>query len=152
MKSIFLLTILVLLIATTSDGRMPDVAHLDVSAMLHSIIASQSSNDAKVYLGGVETGANIYPVGQASNSTKILLSIIAGQSSSGAKFYFGNIKTGTNISLREFQCNLISSCGMYPYEEVNNGDGAKVYLGGVRSGETISGIEGSKAVRLVSQN
>jgi hypothetical protein len=84
-------------------------------------------------LGIINNGASVYPVGDVSN----------------AKAYADVIKTGAYISRREFQCNLISSCGIYPYGKVNNGDGAKVYLGGVRSGATISGIDGS-AVRIVS--
>jgi hypothetical protein len=96
--------------------------------------SGEVSNGATANLGGIKTGANVYPASQASN---------------GAKIYLGKIKNDASILRLKFQCNLISSCGMYPYGKVDNGDGAKVYLGGVRSGATISGIDGS-AVRMVS--
>jgi hypothetical protein len=84
-------------------------------------------------LGIINNGASVYPVGDVSN----------------AKAYTDGIKTGAYISRREFICNLISSCGMYPYGKSNNGDGAIANLGKVTSGATISGID-SSVVRIVN--
>ncbi|MGD0954364.1 MAG: hypothetical protein ABR985_18560 [Methanotrichaceae archaeon] len=77
-------------------------------------------------LGIINNGASVYPVGDVSN----------------AKAYTDGIKTGAYISRREFICNLISSCGIYPYGKSNNGDGAMVNLGGVKSGATVPNIDG----------
>jgi hypothetical protein len=66
-----------------------------------------------------------------------------------AKVYPDGTKIGANISRREFLCNLISSCRMYPHGKSNNGDGAIINLGGVISGATISDIN-SSVVRTVS--
>lgn len=81
----------------------------------------------------INDGASVYPVGEVSN----------------AKAYPEGIRTTVSISRREFICNLISSCGIYPYGKTNNGDGAIVNLGGVMSGATVPNIDGS-AVRIVS--
>jgi hypothetical protein len=90
------------------------------------------SNGVPGILGIINNGASVYPAGEVSN----------------AKVYVGGI-TGANIWRREFICNSMSACGMYPYGQRDNGDGAMVNLGGVKSGATVSGIDGS-AVRIVS--
>jgi hypothetical protein len=66
-------------------------------------------------LGIINNGASVYPAGEVSN----------------AKVYLGGI-TGANIWRREFICNSMSACGMYPYGKSDNGDGAIVNLGGVK--------------------
>lgn len=81
----------------------------------------------------IDDGASVYPVGDVSN----------------AMAYPAGIRTTVSISRREFICNLISSCGIYPYGKTNNGDGAIVNIGGVWSGATIPNVDGS-AVRMVS--
>jgi hypothetical protein len=83
--------------------------------------------------GIINDGASVYPVGDVSN----------------AKAYPDVIKTGASISRLEFICNLISSCGIYPYGKNDNGDGAIANLGEVTSGATISGID-SSVVRIVN--
>jgi hypothetical protein len=59
----------------------------------------------------------------------------------------GIINNGANTSLPlwEFQCNLISSCGIYNAAKVTSG--AIVNLGGVRSGATVS-LGGVKSQKL----
>lgn len=84
-------------------------------------------------LGMINDGASVHPIGDVSN----------------AKAYPEGVRTTVVISRREFICNLISSCGIYPYGKTNNGDGAIVNLGGVSSGATVPNIDGS-AVRIVS--
>jgi len=81
-------------------------------------------------LGIINNGANIYPVGEY-----------------GASVYpVGAVNNGANISLplQEFQCNLISSCGIYNAARVSSG--AIVNLGVVRSGATVSlgGVKSQK--------
>ena len=82
-------------------------------------------------LGIINNGANIYPVGEY-----------------GASVYpVGAVNNGANISLplQEFQCNLISSCGIYSAARVSSG--AIVNLGVVRSGATVS-LGGVKSQKL----
>jgi len=55
-------------------------------------------------IGIINNGASVYPVG----------------------------KYGASFWLREFVCNSMSACGMYPYGKSDNGDGAIVNLGGVK--------------------
>ncbi|OPY54120.1 MAG: hypothetical protein A4E49_01165 [Methanosaeta sp. PtaU1.Bin112] len=51
----------------------------------------------------------------------------------------GSIGTGASIPvLREFVCNLMSACGMYPLGLGNNGDGATVNLGAFSFGKVES--------------
>ena len=83
-------------------------------------------------LGIINNSANIYPVGEY-----------------GASVYpVGIVNNGANASLPlwEFQCNLISSCGIYPLGR-HVTDGAIVNLGGVRSGATVS-LGGVKSQKL----
>ena len=82
-------------------------------------------------IGLINNSANVYPVGEVSNDAKV--------------YFNGNNGANTSLPLREFQCNLISSCGIYNAARAN--DGAIVNLGGVRSGATIS-LGGVKSTRL----
>ena len=76
-------------------------------------------NIGAVPLGIINNGANVYPIGE----------------------YGAN----TSLPLREFLCNLISSCGIYNPARVNSG--AIVNLAGVRSGATVS-LGGVKSQKL----
>jgi hypothetical protein len=79
------------------------------------VYPSDEFSNANVYPGGiVDDGASVYPSGEFSN----------------AKVYLGKIKSDANISLREFLCFLMSSCGVYPRGKADNTDGIKVYLDG----------------------
>lgn len=86
-------------------------------------------NIGAVQLGIINNGANVYPIGEY-----------------GASVYpVGEYGANTSLPLREFQCNLISSCGIYNAARVNSG--AIVNLGGVRSGATVS-LGGVKSQKL----
>jgi hypothetical protein len=79
-------------------------------------------NVGAVPIGMINNGASIYPVGTVNNGANV------------------------SLPLREFQCNLISSCGIFPLGR-HVTDGAIVNLGGVRSGATVS-LGGVKRVKL----
>jgi hypothetical protein len=94
---------------------------------------------ASVYPVG-EYGSNVYPVGEYGSNVYL----VGGY---GADVYpVGTVNNGAKISLplREFQCNLISSCGIYNAAKVSSG--AIVNLAGVRSGATVSlgGVKSQK--------
>ena len=81
-------------------------------------------------LGIINNGANVYPIGGY-----------------GASVYpVGEYGANTSLPLREFQCNLISSCGIYNPARVSSG--AIVNLAGVRSGATVSlgGVKSQKTI------
>ena len=149
MKPIFVMTILALLIETASCSVMPDMHQLqkshadDIIKEKNNILMIKAPSCDRLNISAMLSRIII---GQAINDVS---NIITGQTFNGAKIYLRNMKTG-NISRREFQCNLISSCGIYPYGKHNNGDGAIVNLGVVKSGATVSVIDGS--TRLVSRN
>ena len=80
-------------------------------------------------LGIINNGANVYPIGEY-----------------GASVYpVGEYGANTSLPLWEFQCNLISSCGIYNPARVSSG--AIVNLAGVRSGATVS-VGGVKSQKL----
>lgn len=92
-------------------------------------------------IGIINTGANVYPVGEYGANVYPI-------GEYGASVYpVGTVNNGANISLplREFQCNLISSCGIFPLGKRVT-DGAIVNLGGVRSGAIVS-LGGVKRVK-----
>ena len=122
-KPISMIFIMILICCSYSIGQTPNGIGKNIS---NSVLSPG-------ILGMVNDGASVYPVGDVSN----------------AKAYTDGIKTTVIISRREFICNLISSCGIYPYGKSNNGNGAIVNLGGVKSGATVPDIDGS-AVRIVS--
>jgi hypothetical protein len=122
-KPIFMIFIIVLICCSCSIGQSSSGIGKNIS----------NSVSRTGILGMINDGASVHPVGEVSN----------------AKAYPDGIRTTVIISRREFICNLISSCGIYPYGKSNNGDGAIVNLGGVRSGATVPNIDGS-AVRIVS--
>lgn len=76
-------------------------------------------------LGTIVSGASVYPVGIVNSGSNVYP---AGIVNSGAK---------VSLPLREFQCNLISSCGIFPKGN-NVTDDAIVNLGGVSSGAIVS--------------
>jgi hypothetical protein len=110
-KPISMIFIMILICCSYSSGQTPNG------------IGKNSSNSVlrPGILGMINDGASVHPVGDVSN----------------AKAYPDGIKTTVIISRREFICNLISSCGIYPYGKSNNGNGAIVNLGGVKSGATV---------------
>ena len=118
-KTIFMVLIMILICCSYSIGQSSSGIGI-------------KGNIGATPLGIINNGAKVYPVGEVGN---------------GAKVYHGGIKTGANISLplREFQCNLISSCGIYNAAKVSSG--AIVNLGGVRSGATVS-LGGVKSQKL----
>jgi hypothetical protein len=122
-KPIFMIFIVVLICCSYSIGQTSNGIGKNIS----------NSVSRSGILGMINDGASVHPVGDVSN----------------AKAYPDRIKTTVTISRREFICNLISSCGMYPYGISNNDDGAIVNLGRVTSGATISGID-SSVVRIVN--
>lgn len=89
-------------------------------------------------IGIINSGAGVYPVGEyGANAYPI--------GEYGASVYpVGTVHDGANSSLplREFQCNLISSCGIFALGK-HVTDDAIVNLGGVRSGAIVSlgGVE-----------
>ena len=93
-----------------------------------------------------------YSIGQSSSGIGIKGNAGAapiGIINNGASVYpVGIVNNGANASLPlwEFQCNLISSCGIYPLGR-HVTDGAIVNLGGVRSGATVS-LGGVKSQKL----
>ena len=122
-KPISMIFIVVLICCSYSIGQTSNGIGKNIS----------SSVSSPGILGTINDGASVHPVGDVSN----------------AKSYPDRIKTTVIISRREFICNLISSCGIYPYGKSNNGNGAIVNLGGVKSSATVPDIDGS-AVRIVS--
>lgn len=122
-KPIILVLVIALICCSNSFGQS-----------VSGIGESTNSPSRPGILGTIRDGSSVYPVGDLSN----------------AKAYPGRI-TSVNNSRLEFICNLISSCGLYPYGKGNNGDGAIVNLGGVTSGATVSGIN-SPVVRMVSNS
>ena len=82
------------------------------------------SNGVPGTIGIINDGASvgdINPAGEISN----------------ANVYLGGTKPGLNLTLREFVCVTMASCGIYPPGIVNNCDGAMAYIGGVKSGATV---------------
>ena len=126
-KPIFMIFVVMLICCSYSFGQ-PSIAigkgiTSNAVPVTSGIISDRSGvypagdfSNAGVFPGGfVNDGAGVYPAGDFSN----------------AKVYLGRIKSDFNVSLRKFQCFLISSCGMYPHGKADNSDGAKVYLDGV---------------------
>jgi hypothetical protein len=127
-RTIFMVLIMILICCSYSMGQSSSGIGIkgNVGAAPIGII----NNGANVYPVG-EYGASVYPVGEY-----------------GAGVYpVGTVNNGANTSLplQEFQCNLISSCGIFPLGR-HVTDGAIVYLGGVRSGATVS-LGGVKRVK-----
>lgn len=122
-KPISMIFIMVLICCSYSIGQTSNGIGKNIS----------NSVSSPGILGMINDGASVHPVGDVSS----------------ARSYPDRIKTTVIISRREFICNTISSCGMYPYGKSNNGDGAIVNLGGVKSGATVPNIDGS-TVRMVS--
>jgi hypothetical protein len=85
-------------------------------------------NIGAVPLGIINNGANVYPIGEYGSSV----------------YPVGEYGANISLPLWEFQCNLISSCGIYNPARVRSG--AIVNLAGVRSGATVSlgGVKSQK--------
>ena len=118
-KTIFMVLIMILICCSYSIGQSSSGIGI-------------KGNVGATPIGIINNGANVYPVGEY-----------------GASIYpVGTVNNGANVSLplREFQCNLISSCGIFPLGR-HVTDGAIVYLGGVRSGAIVS-LGGVKRVKL----
>ncbi len=117
-KTIFMVLIMILICCSYSIGQSSSGIGI-------------RGNIGAAPIGIINNGANVYPVGEY-----------------GASVYpVGTVNNGANISLplREFQCNLISSCGIYNAAKVSSG--AIVNLAGVRSGATVS-LGGVKSQKL----
>ena len=128
-KTIFMFSIMILICCSYSIGQSSSGIGIKGNAGAAPI--GIINNGASVYPVG-EYGASVYPVGEY-----------------GASVYpVGIVNNGANASLPlwEFQCNLISSCGIYPLGR-HVTDGAIVNLGGVRSGATAS-LGGVKSQKL----
>jgi hypothetical protein len=118
-KTIFMFLIMILICCSYSIGQS-------------SAGIGIKGNAGAAPIGIINNGASVYPVGEY-----------------GASVYpVGIVNNGANASLPlwEFQCNLISSCGIYPLGR-HVTDGAIVNLGGVRSGATAS-LGGVKSQKL----
>jgi hypothetical protein len=118
-KTIFMFLIMILICCSYSIGQSSSGIGI-------------KGNAGAAPIGIINNGASVYPVGEY-----------------GASVYpVGIVNNGANASLPlwEFQCNLISSCGIYPLGR-HVTDGAIVNLGGVRSGATVS-LGGVKSQKL----
>jgi hypothetical protein len=118
-KTIFMFSIMILICCSYSIGQSSSGIGI-------------KGNAGAAPIGIINNGASVYPVGEY-----------------GASVYpVGIVNNGANASLPlwEFQCNLISSCGIYPLGR-HVTDGAIVNLGGVRSGATVS-LGGVKSQKL----
>ena len=118
-KTIFMFLIMILICCSYSIGQSSSGIGI-------------KGNAGAAPIGIINNGASVYPVGEY-----------------GASDYpVGIVNNGANASLPlwEFQCNLISSCGIYPLGR-HVTDGAIVNLGGVRSGATVS-LGGVKSQKL----
>ena len=118
-KTIFMFSIMILICCSYSIGQSSSGIGI-------------KGNAGAAPIGIINNGASVYPVGEY-----------------GASVYpVGIVNNGANASLPlwEFQCNLISSCGIYPLGR-HVTDGAIVNLGGVRSGATAS-LGGVKSQKL----
>jgi len=104
-KTIFMFLIMILICCSYSIGQSSSGIGI-------------KGNAGAAPIGIINNGASVYPVGEY-----------------GASVYpVGIVNNGANASLPlwEFQCNLISSCGIYPLGR-HVTDGAIVNLGGVKS-------------------
>jgi hypothetical protein len=115
-KTIFMVLIMILICCSYSIGQSSSGIGI-------------KGNIGAATLGIINNGANVYPIGGY-----------------GASVYpVGEYGANTSLPLREFQCNLISSCGIYNPAKVSSG--AIVNLAGVRSGATAS-LGGVKSQKL----
>jgi hypothetical protein len=112
-KTIFVVLIVILICCSFSTGQPSNGIGIN-------------GNVGAVPIGLISNGAHVFPNGEVN---------------SGAKSYL-NADNGANTSLplREFQCHLMSACGIYDPAKVSNdaivnigavGSGAIVNLGGV---------------------
>jgi hypothetical protein len=106
------------------------------------------SSYVRIILEGTEIMKHAKPIFMILIAMLICCSYSIGQPSSGigkssinsgyASGVIGTITDGSSVPmLREFVCNLMSACGMYPYGLGNNGNGeivnlAAFNLGGVK--------------------
>ncbi len=139
-KTIFMVLIMILICCSYAIGQSS--SGIGIKGNIGAAPLGIINNGASVYPVG-EYGANVYPVGTTNNGAKAYS--VGGY---GASVYpVGTVNNGANTSLPlwEFQCNLISSCGIYNAAKVTSG--AIVNLGGVRSGATVS-LGGVKSQKL----
>ena len=149
-KTIFMVLIMILICCSYSIAQSS--SGIGIKGNIGAVPLGIINNGASVYpIGGYgasiypvgEYGANVYPVGTVNNGAKAYS--VGGY---GASVYpVGTVNNGANTTLPlwEFQCNLISSCGIYNPAKVSSG--AIVNLGGVRSGATVS-LGGVKSQKL----
>jgi hypothetical protein len=136
-KPILMVLITILICCSYSIGQSS--SGMGIKGNVGAVPLGIINNGANVYPIG-EYGASVYPVGEYGSNVYL----VGGY---GADVYpVGTVNNGAKISLplREFQCNLISSCGIYNAAKVSSG--AIVNLAGVRSGATVSlgGVKSQK--------
>ncbi|MFB3765974.1 MAG: hypothetical protein ACE14P_12115 [Methanotrichaceae archaeon] len=76
-------------------------------------------------IGMISDGAGVYPATGINPAGGI------------SNAYLGGTRPSLNITLNEFVCVTMASCGIYPPGIVNNCDGGVAYTGGVTSGATV---------------